>query len=156
MYVLKCLRGQEAKVKSKLEQLFNAKVFVPYLFKKGKGDSRYSYPGYVFVESIGKSQLDKILDEVRKDYKASWKTDLAGKIYLLTEEESDKVRSLCVESKYPTYKVGDTVRVISGLFNGKGGTILTINDQSEIVRLSIQLPNSDIKAWVEFNQIMLD
>lgn len=64
----------------------------------------------------------------------------------LTKEEVDRIRSLCVEAEDSTYKVGDVVRIISGLFNGKAGTILTVNNQSEMIRLLIQLPNSDVKA----------
>lgn len=70
MYVLRCIRGQETKIKLRLEQLIEeGEILVPYFFRKGRGDSsRYSYPGHVFLEVKDKSKIDNILSEVKKEF----------------------------------------------------------------------------------------
>ncbi len=157
MFVLKCLRGQEAKVKDKLENLYQCEVLAPYLFKKGKGDDRYFYPGFLFVRFNSKEvQLEEVLNELRKDFRLSWRTDPSGQLLNLTPAEKETILSLCAESVSSVYKEGDKVRVIDGLFNGREGTVLAVNNQTSMLRLSIQLLNSEVKTWVAFSQVLLD
>lgn len=117
------------------------------------------YPGYIFVEMI---MTDETWFVVRNTPGVSGITGSSGKgakPFPIPREEIEPVlKRMHIEDPdmYSDYKVGDTIKILSGTFADAEGTIEAVNTDTNEVTVQITLfgrPNSIVAKFSEIEKV---
>jgi transcription termination/antitermination protein NusG len=155
-YVVNTYSGHENKVKENLEIRVKTQNLENYIFRvvvaehevpvmrngkpTGKTKMKNLYPGYVFVEMI---MTDDAWFIVRNTPGVTGFVGSSGghaKPFPVTREQIEPVLKRIGEvdeEMYTNYNVGDTVRILSGSFEGVEGPIESINQQTAEVTVMV-------------------
>lgn len=121
------------------------RVLVPmeksFFMKAGKKVMREKvmYPGYIFVETSAVGELKQLVKIVNGA--TGFLTNRAGDIQPLTESEVNKMMGQHEESESKeisnTFCVNEEVKVIDGPFNGFKGTVESIDEAKQRVKVGV-------------------
>ena len=162
-YVVHTYSGYENKVKTSIERMVEYRGMQDYIlevviptedhieikngFKKVK--TRKLYPGYVVIKMIVNNETWYL---VRNTEGVTGFVGHGSNPIPLTKEEIVRmgVEKLKIELDV---EVGDTVRIIGGLFEGQMGIVEAINPEKQIVKAKISMFGRDTPAELEFSQV---
>ena len=162
-YVVHTYSGYENKVKLNIEKMVENRgmqdlikqIVVPMedrLEIRGgqrKIVSRKLFPGYVIIKMIVTNESWYL---VRNTEGVTGFVGHGSNPVPLTDEE---VNRMGIEKVYIDLdvKVGDSVRVISGLFEGFIGEVLEINKEKQVLTVSVPAFGRDTPVELEFGQV---
>ncbi|HHY77961.1 MAG TPA: transcription termination/antitermination protein NusG [Clostridiales bacterium] len=162
-YVVHTYSGYENKVKANIEKIVENRNMQDVIFEvrvpteerveikngKKKVTQKKIFPGYVIVKMI---MTDESWYVVRNTRGVTGFVGPGSKPVPLTDEE---VRSLGVEKVEVKLdaNVGDSVKVISGPFEGFVGEILEINNEKQKVKVLISMFGRETPVELQFSQI---
>ncbi len=172
-YVVQTYSGLEDVAKKNIELRVESMNMSDYIFnvlvpketiyeKTKKGETKEiinkPYPGYVFVDMI---VTDETWFMVRNTPMVTGFLGSSGggaKPVPLLEEEMIPILKLCgiVNEKPFECEVGDSVRVISGIFTGQLGTIENIDLEKRKVTVLIDFAGRTAPAELEFDEVKKD
>lgn len=162
-YVVHTYSGYENKVKANIEKIVENRNMQDVIFEvrvpteerveikngKKKVTQKKIFPGYVIVKMI---MTDESWYVVRNTRGVTGFVGPGSKPVPLTDEE---VKSLGVEKVAVKLdaNVGDSVKVISGPFEGFVGEILEINNEKQKVKVLISMFGRETPVELQFSQI---
>ncbi len=159
-YVIHTYSGYENKVKTNLEKIVENRnlshliydVKVPTVIEtvvNDKGEKKEVeeklFPSYVLVKM---TMTDESWHAVRNITGVTGFVGPGSKPVPLTEEEVESF-NVEVRNENFTFKVGDKVSVISGMFEGYKGTITDISEDKKDITLLVSTGTRDIPVFVE-------
>ena len=164
-YVVHTYSGYENKVKTNIDksiqnlhledQILDVQVPVQEVIEvkdgKKKTVQKKLFPGYVLLHMI---MNDETWYVVRNTRGVTGFVGPGSRPVPLTDEEVAKFN---VETRVEefTFKVGDTVSVVSGIFEGYEGTITEISEDKKDITLLVYTGTRDIPVFVEAGDIRL-
>ena len=162
-YVVHTYSGYENKVKTSIERMVEYRgmqdlileVVIPteerVEIKDGvkKVKTRKLYPGYVVIKMIVNNETWYL---VRNTEGVTGFVGHGSDPIPLTKEEIVRmgIEKLKIDLDI---EVGDTVRIIGGLFEGQLGIVEAINPEKQIVKTRISMFGRDTPAEIEFSQV---
>jgi transcriptional antiterminator NusG len=163
-YVVHTYSGYENKVKTNIEksienlglqnEIFDVSVPVQDVIEtKANGQkakvSRKLFPGYVLVNMI---MNDDTWYVVRNTRGVTGFVGHGSDPIPLTKEEIVRmgIEKLRIDLDI---EVGDTIRIIGGVFEGQLGIVEAINPEKQIVKVRISMFGRDTPAEIEFSQV---
>lgn len=159
-YVLRAISGKEAKVKEVLEAQMRNTDLGNYLFqvliptervlavRNGKKvvKERNLYSGYVFVEAILKGEVAYLLSNTTNVIDFLRGRGANAKPEVLREADVkrmlgqvDEMNADPVENGVNDYMVGESVKVITGAFNGFIGEIEEVNREKKKLKVMVKV-----------------
>ena len=164
-YVVHTYSGYENKVATNLEKIVENRKLHDWIheisiptetvveIKDGqkKEVERKIFPGYVLVKMV---MTDESWYVVRNTRGCTGFVGPNGKPVPLTEKE---IANLGVEKKeiIVTYKVGDTVSIIDGPLENFSGTVDEIDQEKNMVRVTISMFGRETSVELELDQVEL-
>lgn len=163
-YVIHTYSGYENKVATsilnavenrKLQDLFS-EVRVPTEMvteikdNKKKEVERKIFPGYVLVKMI---MTDDSWYVVRNIRGVTGFVGPGSKPVPLTDEEVAKLGVNIGSDVELTYKKGDSVKVMTGYFEGFVGIVDEIDADNQIVKVTVSMMGKDVPVELELNQV---
>ena len=172
-YVLRAISGKEAKVKEVLDAAIKNTDLGKYVFqvliptepvvttRNGKRivKERTLYSGYVFVELIPTGEVmyelrntTKVIDFLRGRAKTSAPEPLQ-------EEEVKRMLGRVDEMQNPVdeqlaeFKVGESVKVTFGPFNGFQGVIKEVNNDRQKIKVEVKIFDRPTDIELEHSQV---
>ena len=163
-YVAHTYSGYENKIKASLEkvienkglgdQFFDIQIPVEIVIEK-KGDVEKEvehklFPCYVYIKMI---MNDETWHAVRNIQGVTGFVGPGSRPTPLTDEE---VAALDIEQVQPvklSFAVGDTVEVISGLFEGYSGTVQAISEDLKNITVLIKRGSRDMPVELESSEV---
>ena len=162
-YVVHTYSGYENKVKTSIERMVDYRgmqdlileVVIPteerIEIKDGvkKVKTRKLYPGYVVIKMIVNNETWYL---VRNTEGVTGFVGHGSDPIPLTKEEIVRmgIEKLKIDLDI---EVGDTVRIIGGVFEGQLGIVDAINPEKQIVKTRISMFGRDTPAEIEFSQV---
>ena len=162
-YVVHTYSGYENKVKNSIERMVEYRgmkdkileVVIPteerIEIKDGvkKVKTRKLYPGYVVIKMIVNNETWYL---VRNTEGVTGFVGHGSDPIPLTKEEIVRmgIENLKIDLDI---EVGDTVRIIGGVFEGQLGIVEAINPEKQIVKTRISMFGRDTPAEIEFSQV---
>ena len=162
-YVVHTYSGYENKVKTSIERMVDYRgmqdlileVVIPteemIEIKDGvkKVKTRKLYPGYVVIKMIVNNETWYL---VRNTEGVTGFVGHGSDPIPLTKEEIVRmgIEKLKIDLDI---EVGDTVRIIGGVFEGQLGIVEAINPEKQIVKTRISMFGRDTPAEIEFSQV---
>ena len=162
-YVVHTYSGYENKVKTSIERMVDYRgmqdlileVVIPteerIEIKDGvkKVKTRKLYPGYVVIKMIVNHETWYL---VRNTEGVTGFVGHGSDPIPLTKEEIVRmgIEKLKIDLDI---EVGDTVRIIGGVFEGQLGIVEAINPEKQIVKTRISMFGRDTPAEIEFSQV---
>jgi transcriptional antiterminator NusG len=162
-YVVHTYSGYENKVKTSIERMVEYRgmqdlileVVIPteerIEIKDGvkKVKTRKLYPGYVVIKMIVNNETWYL---VRNTEGVTGFVGHGSDPIPLTKEEIVRmgIEKLKIDLDI---EVGDTVRIIGGVFEGQLGIVEAINPEKQIVKTRISMFGRDTPAEIEFSQV---
>ena len=162
-YVVHTYSGYENKVKNSIERMVEYRgmkdkileVVIPteerIEIKDGvkKVKTRKLYPGYVVIKMIVNNETWYL---VRNTEGVTGFVGHGSDPIPLTKEEIVRmgIEKLKIDLDI---EVGDTVRIIGGVFEGQLGIVEAINPEKQIVKTRISMFGRDTPAEIEFSQV---
>ena len=162
-YVIHTYSGYENKVKNSIERMVEYRgmqdlileVVIPteerIEIKDGvkKVKTRKLYPGYVVIKMIVNNETWYL---VRNTEGVTGFVGHGSDPIPLTKEEIVRmgIEKLKIDLDI---EVGDTVRIIGGVFEGQLGIVEAINPEKQIVKTRISMFGRDTPAEIEFSQV---
>jgi transcriptional antiterminator NusG len=162
-YVIHTYSGYENKVKTSIERMVEYRgmqdlileVVIPteerIEIKDGvkKVKTRKLYPGYVVIKMIVNNETWYL---VRNTEGVTGFVGHGSDPIPLTKEEIVRmgIEKLKIDLDI---EVGDTVRIIGGVFEGQLGIVEAINPEKQIVKTRISMFGRDTPAEIEFSQV---
>ena len=154
-YVVNTYSSHENKVKDNLEKRIESHNLQDYIFRiivaehevpvmkngqpTGKTKMKNLYPGYVFIEMI---MTDEAWFMVRNTPGVTGFIGSSGggaKPFPVSREQIETVlkrMGMVDDEMFSNYKVGDTVKILTGSFEGSEGTIESINKDTNEVTIT--------------------
>ncbi len=166
-YVAHTYTGYENKVKANIEKIvenrglgnliFDVKVPVETVVDTNdKGETKeveYKiFPSYVFVKM---TMTDESWHVVRNITGVTGFVGPGSEPTPLTEEEIEKF-NVEVHSDEFNFKIGDKVRVVSGIFEGYSGTLTEISEDKKMLTVLASTERRDIPIMVETKDVTID
>ncbi|MBP3816402.1 MAG: transcription termination/antitermination factor NusG [Firmicutes bacterium] len=162
-YVVHTYSGHEKKVKINIEKMVETRgmedlileVVVPteerIEIKNGQKSikEKKMFPGYVIVKMIVTNESWYL---VRNTQGVTGFVGHGSRPIPLTDEEITRMGIEKVHIDLDV-KPGDTVRVISGLFEGFMGEVLEINPEKQVLTVKISMFGRDTPVELEFGQV---
>ena len=162
-YVVHTYSGYENKVKTSIERMVEYRgmqdlileVVIPteerIEIKDGvkKVKTRKLYPGYVVIKMIVNNETWYL---VRNTEGVTGFVGHGSDPNPLTKEEIVRMGIEKLKSDLDI-EVGDTVRIIGGVFEGQLGIVEAINPEKQIVKTRISMFGRDTPAEIEFSQV---
>ena len=163
-YVVHTYSGYENKVMANIQKIvenrglgdliFEAKIPVEtVLEKKGDEEKEVEYklfPGYVLVKMI---MNDESWHAVRNITGVTGFVGPGSRPTPLTDEEVAALDIEQVQQVKLSFEVGDTVEVISGLFEGYSGTVQAISEDLKNVTVLIKRGSRDMPVELESSEV---
>lgn len=169
-YVVNTYSGHENRVKENLERRVESMGIQDYLFRiivaeepeiEIKNDKKVEkmknmFPGYVFVEMI---MTDDAWYVVRNTPGVTGFIGSSGggaKPFPVSPDEMESILRRMGQSGKKVvvdFEVGDTVRILTGPFSGKEGTVNSMNDQTLIANVLISLFGRDTPTDISYNDL---
>ena len=162
-YVIHTYSGYENKVKNSIERMVEYRgmqdlileVVIPteerIEIKDGvkKVKTRKLYPGYVVIKMIVNNETWYL---VRNTEGVTGFVGHGSDPIPLTKEEIVRmgIEKLKIDLDI---EVGDTVRIIGGVFEGQLGIVEAVNPEKQIVKTRISMFGRDTPAEIEFSQV---
>ena len=162
-YVVHTYSGYENKVKANIEKAIENRhleeeileVRVPMQdvteLKNGvrKTSAKKMFPGYVIIKMIVTNESWYL---VRNTQGVTGFVGHGSDPIPLTDEE---ITRMGIEKVYIDLDVkpGDTVRVISGLFEGFMGEVLEVNKEKQVLTVKVSMFGRDTPVELEFGQV---
>lgn len=162
-YVVHTYSGYENKVKTSIERMVDYRgmqdlileVVIPteerVEIKDGvkKVKTRKLYPGYVVIKMIVNNETWYL---VRNTEGVTGFVGHGSDPIPLTKEEIVRmgIEKLKIDLDI---EVGDTVRIIGGVFEGQLGIVEAVNPEKQIVKTRISMFGRDTPAEIEFSQV---
>ena len=171
-YVVNTYAGHENRVKDNLEKRIATMGISDYLFKvvvaeeaqievkngKSKEVVRNIFPGYLFVEMI---MTDEAWYVVRNTPGVTgFLGSYGGGAKPLPVREEEMLNVLrrigqADKSVEVDYKVGDSVKILSGPFSGMEGTVDAMNDETQVATVLIILFGRETPTDISYMDIAL-
>ncbi|MBQ9415412.1 MAG: transcription termination/antitermination factor NusG [Clostridia bacterium] len=165
-YVAHTFTGYENKVKASLEKvienrkleekIFNIQIPTETVIEKKKDGSEKIvehklFPGYIYIEMI---MTEETWHAVRNITGVTSFVGPGSKPVPLPEEEVAKLitsNALKVEVKEtaPVFKIGDSVEVVTGLFEGMTGIVQSVSDDAKTVTVLIKRGRRDMPVEID-------
>jgi transcriptional antiterminator NusG len=119
--------------------------------EKEKQVERKIFPGYVFVKMVYTDETWYVVRNIRGC------TGFVGASSKPVPLSEDEIRRMGVEAKSVevTYKVGDSVRVISGPMEDFVGTVASVDIPANVVKVTVSMFGRDTSAELELSQVEL-
>lgn len=169
-YVVNTYSGHENRVKENLEKRVESMGIADCLFrivvaeepeieiKNGKQVEKMHnmFPGYVFVEM---KMTDEAWYVVRNTPGVTGFIGSSGggaKPFPVSPDEMESILRRMGQSDKKVvvdFKVGDTVRILTGPFSGMEGQISTMNDQTQIANILINLFGRETPTDINYNDL---
>ena len=162
-YVIHTYSGHENKVKTNIEKLVENRgmqdlileVVVPteeevdYSEGRRRLKTKKMFPGYVIVKMVITNESWYL---VRNTQGVTGFVGHGSDPIPLTKEEIVRmgIEKLKIDLDI---EVGDTVRIIGGVFEGQLGIVEAINPEKQIVKTRISMFGRDTPAEIEFSQV---
>jgi transcriptional antiterminator NusG len=162
-YVVHTYSGYENKVKTSIERMVEYRglqdliheIVIPtedrIEIKDGvkKVKTRKLFPGYVVIKMIVNNETWYL---VRNTEGVTGFVGHGSDPIPLTKEEIVRmgIEKLRIELDI---EVGDTVRIIGGVFEGQLGIVEAVNPEKQIVKVRISMFGRDTPAEIEFSQV---
>ena len=162
-YVVHTYSGYENKVKTSIERMVDYRgmqdlileVVIPteerIEIKDGvkKVKTRKLYPGYVVIKMIVNNETWYL---VRNTEGVTGFVGHGSDPIPLTKEEIVRmgIEKLKIDLDI---EVGDTIRIIGGVFEGQLGIVEAVNPEKQIVKTRISMFGRDTPAEIEFSQV---
>ena len=157
-YVLKAVSGQENKVKAYIESeikrlnydAYVTQVVIPMekviQMRNGKKVPKEKpfYPGYLMVEANLMGEVPHVIKNIPGVISFLSLTKGGEPVPMRKSEvnrmlgKMDELSEFAVETNIP-YIVGESVKVIDGLFNGFNGTIEKIHEDKKKIEVSVMI-----------------
>jgi len=157
-YVVRAVSGQENKIKSYIESDiarlglsdYVEQVLVPtekvVQIRNGKkvNKERNYFPGYIMIKANLSGEVPHIIRSITNVIGFLGETKGGDPVPLRTSEVNrmlGKVDELSVktENVYIPYKIGETVKVIDGPFNGFNGNIEKVNEEKRKLEVMVKI-----------------
>lgn len=169
-YVVNTYSGHENKVKEKLEMRASSMDMEDYILRvvvpetkeidsKGKEKVTKLFPGYILVEMVMTDEAWFIVRNTPGVTGFIGSSGKGAKPFPLTPSEVDKILSSMGLSRLDAkseLKEGESVKVISGPFEGMMGTIKSVDIENAKLEVSIDLFGQETAIELEFSQISKD
>jgi transcriptional antiterminator NusG len=170
-YVVNTVSGYEYKVKEKLEMMIvNSpeiqesifRVIVPEQtiveYKDGvkKEKIKKMFPGYVLVEMIMSDEVWFIVRNTQGVTGFIGSSGKGAKPFPVTRDQIETVLKrigMVDEQMFSAYKVGDTVRVLTGAFEGGEGVVEEINTETGDIKITATLFGRPTTVEVKYSEI---
>ena len=166
-YVVNTYSGHENKVKEKLEMRASSmgmedhilRVVVPEqkeIDANGKEKIKKLFPGYILVEMIMTDEAWFIVRNTPGVTGFIGSSGKGAKPFPLTPSEVDRILGSMGMSRLDAdsdLKEGETVKVISGPFDGMYGTIKSVDIEKALLEVSLDLFGQETIVELEFSQI---
>ena len=169
-YVVNTYSGHENKVKEKLEMRASSMGMEDYIFRvvvpetkeieikdgKEKEKIKKMFPGYILVEMIMNDEAWFIVRNTPGVTGFIGSSGKGAKPFPLTPQEADKILNQMGMSRLDVdtdLKVEETVKVIGGPFAGMYGKIKSIDTQTGLLEVSLDLFGQETNVELELSQI---
>ena len=171
-YVVNTYSGHENKVKDNLEKRIETQGLTDYIFRvivaehevpvmkdgvpTNKTKMKNLYPGYIFIEMI---MTDEAWYIVRNTPGVTGFVGSSGghaKPFPVTREQIEPVlkrMGMVNEEMYANYQVGDTVKILTGSFEGVEGEIEAIDQNLGEVTISTIFFGRQTQINVKFSEV---
>ena len=158
-YVVNTYSSHENKVKDNIFRIVVAEQEVPIIKNgqpTGKTKMKNLYPGYVFIEMI---MTDEAWFMVRNTPGVTGFIGSSGKgakPFPVTREQIETVlkrMGMVDDEMFSNYNVGDTVKILTGSFEGSEGTIDSINKETGEVTITTVFFGRPTQIEVKFSEI---
>ena len=171
-YVVNTYSSHENKVKDNLEKRIESHGLQDTIFRivvaehevpvmregkpTGKTKMKNFYPGYVFVEMV---MTDEAWFVVRNTPGVTGFIGSSGKgakPFPVTRDQIETVLKrigMVDEQMFSAYKVGDTVRVLTGAFEGGEGVVEEINTETGDIKITATLFGRPTTVEVKYSEI---
>ena len=165
-YVAHTYSGYENKVKASLEKIienrglghlfFDIKIPVETIIEKNgdkiKEIESKIFPSYVYIKMI---MTEESWHAVRNITGVTGFVGPGSRPTPLTEAEVEALNIEQKTAKALSFKVGDTVKVIAGLFEGFEGTVQSISDDQKTVTVLTQTGRRAMPVELGVNEVEL-
>ena len=152
-YVVNTYSGHESKVKEKLEMRASTMGMEDYIFRvvvpeetiideKGKEKVKKMFPGYILVEMIMNDEAWFIVRNTPGVTGFIGSSGKGAKPFPLTPMEVDKILGSMGMSRLEignNLNVDDSVKVVNGPFDSMFGKVKSINMESQIIEVTLDL-----------------
>ena len=157
-YVVRAVSGQENKIKSYIEtdiarlglSNYVEQVLVPtekvVQIRNGKkvNKERNYFPGYIMIKANLSGEVPHIIRSITNVIGFLGETKGGDPVPLRATEVNrmlGKVDELSVQTEnvYIPYKIGETIKVIDGPFNGFNGTIEKVNEEKRKLEVMVKI-----------------
>ena len=152
-YVVNTYSGHESKVKEKLEMRASTMGMEDYIFRvvvpeetiideKGKEKVKKMFPGYILVEMIMNDEAWFIVRNTPGVTGFIGSSGKGAKPFPLTPMEVDKILGSMGMSRLEignNLNVDDSVKVVNGPFASMFGKVKSINMESQIIEVTLDL-----------------
>ncbi|MBR2840730.1 MAG: transcription termination/antitermination protein NusG [Bacilli bacterium] len=169
-YVVNTYSGHENKVKEKLEMRASSMDMEDYILRvvvpetkeidaKGKEKVTKLFPGYILVEMVMTDEAWFIVRNTPGVTGFIGSSGKGAKPFPLTPMEVDKILSSMGMSRLDAsseLKEGESVKVISGPFEGMMGTIKSVDIDNAKLEVSIDLFGQETTVELNFSEITKD
>ncbi len=165
-YVIHTYSGYENKVKTNLEKIIENRnlyhlffdIKIPVVIETVTNEKGVTkevetklFPSYVLVKM---TMTDESWHVVRNITGVTGFVGPGSKPVPLTEEEVEMF-NVEVRADYYSFKIGDKVSVVSGVFKGYEGTITDISTDKKDITLLVPTDTRDISIFVEAADVCL-
>ena len=146
-YVVHTYSGYENKVKTSIDRMVEYRIEIKDGVKKVK--TRKLFPGYVVIKMVVNNETWYL---VRNTEGVTGFVGHGSDPIPLTKEEIVRmgIEKLRIDLDI---EVGDTIRIIGGVFEGQLGIVEAINPEKQIVKVRISMFGRDTPAEIEFSQV---
>ena len=171
-YVVNTYSSHENKVKENLEKRVETQNLQDYIFRiivaehevqvmkdgkpTGKTKIKNMYPGYIFIEMIMTDEAWYVVRNTPGVTGFIGSSGRGAKPFPVAREQIEPVlkRMGMVDNEmYANYNVGDTVRILTGSFEGVEGKIEEINQETGEVTLNTIFFGRQTPITVKFSEI---
>ena len=169
-YVVNTYSGHENKVKEKLEMRASSMGMEDYIFRvvvpetkeieikdgKEKEKIKKMFPGYILVEMIMNDEAWFIVRNTPGVTGFIGSSGKGAKPFPLTPQEADKILNQMGMSRIEVdtdLSIDDNVKVVDGPFQGMFGKIKSINKETGILEVSLDLFGQETIVELELSQI---
>ncbi len=169
-YVVNTYSGHENKVKEKLEMRAVSTGMEDYIFRvvvpetkeievkdgKQKEKMKKMFPGYILVEMIMSDEAWFIVRNTPGVTGFIGSSGKGAKPFPLTPQEADKILNQMGMSRIEVdtdLSIDDNVKVVDGPFQGMFGKIKSINKETGILEVSLDLFGQETIVELELSQI---
>ena len=166
-YVVNTYSGHENKVKEKLEMRANSMGMEDYIYRvivpeqtevdeKGKEKVKKMFPGYILVEMVMTDEAWFIVRNTPGVTGFIGSSGKGAKPTPLLPQEIDRILANMGMSRVnieEDLKVGDTVNIIDGPFNGMSGKVDNVDLENNRLNIIIDLFGQETNVDVELYQV---